>query len=86
MRPLSNFFSLAIVLVILIFHLLYLAHGGQVVTNNDLIVDSSRDIMKVEKRDVCGLERGDCKQGNVKGGAQEKLFENEDYIYTQSLP
>lgn len=34
----------------------------------------------------CGQERGDCKQGNGKGGAEEKLFENEDYIYTQSLP
>lgn len=34
----------------------------------------------------CGQDRGDCKQENGKGGAEEKLFENEDYIYTQSLP
>ncbi|KAK4356619.1 hypothetical protein RND71_025590 [Anisodus tanguticus] len=52
---------------------------------NDLIVDSSGDSMKVGKGG-CGEERGDCKQGNGKGGAEEKLFENEDYIYTQSLP
>lgn len=34
----------------------------------------------------CGEERGDCKQGKGKVGAEEKMFENEDYIYTQSLP
>ncbi|KAJ8543731.1 hypothetical protein K7X08_025349 [Anisodus acutangulus] len=85
MRPLSSFYSLDIVLVILILHLLFLAHGGQVVSTNDLIVDSSGDSMKVGKGG-CGEERGDCKQGNGKGGAEEKLFENEDYIYTQSLP
>ncbi|KAK4721930.1 hypothetical protein R3W88_012163 [Solanum pinnatisectum] len=84
MKHLSSFYSFAIILVILIFHLLFLAHGRQVVTNNDLIVDSSKDSMK--KGEGCGQEKGDCKQGNGKGGAEEKLFENEDYIYTQSLP
>ncbi|MCD7456652.1 hypothetical protein HAX54_032598 [Datura stramonium] len=86
MRPLSSFYSLAIVLVILIFHLLFLVHGGQVVTTNDVIVDSSGDSMEVGKKGGCGQERGDCKQGNGKGGAEENFFENEDYIYTQSLP
>ncbi|KAJ8557322.1 hypothetical protein K7X08_002947 [Anisodus acutangulus] len=85
MRPLSRFYSRAIVLVILMFHLLFLAHGGQVVSTNDLIVDSSGDSMKVGKGG-CGKEGGDCKQENGKGEAEEKLFENEDYIYTQSLP
>ncbi|KAH0679715.1 hypothetical protein KY284_020800 [Solanum tuberosum] len=85
MKPLSSFYSFAIILVILI-HLLFLAHGRQVVTNNDLIVDSSKDSMKKGEKGGCGQEKGDCKQGNGKGGAEEKLFENEDYIYTQSLP
>lgn len=38
------------------------------------------------KRGRCGTERGDRKQEKVKGGGEERLFENEDYIYTQSLP
>ncbi|KAM3289964.1 hypothetical protein P3S67_018253 [Capsicum chacoense] len=88
MRLSSSFYSmsLAIVLLVLIFHMLVLAHGGQVVTSNDLIVDSSRDSMKVGKRGRCGKERGDRKQEKVKGGGEERVFENEDYIYTQSLP
>ncbi|KAK6792053.1 hypothetical protein RDI58_011134 [Solanum bulbocastanum] len=86
MKPLSSFDSFAIILVIFIFHLLFLAHGRQVVPNNDLIVDSSKDLMKKGEKGRCGQEKGDCKQGNGKGGAEEKLFENEDYIYTQSLP
>ncbi|CAN4125565.1 unnamed protein product [Withania somnifera] len=87
MRPLSSFYSLAIVLVIIIFHLLFLAHGGQFVTNDDLIVDSSTDSMEVGTKGRCGgQEKSDCKQGNGKGGADGKLFENEDYIYTLSHP
>ncbi|OIT26861.1 hypothetical protein A4A49_25184 [Nicotiana attenuata] len=81
MRHSSNLYSLAIALV-LIFHFLFLAHAHQLVSN-DLIVDSSGDSMKVETNG-CEKERGDCKQRNGNGGKEESMFENEDYIYTQS--
>ncbi|TKY60196.1 DNA damage-binding protein 1a [Spatholobus suberectus] len=32
----------------------------------------------------CDKQRGECKEGS--GGSEERVFENEDYVYTNSLP
>ena len=38
-------------------------------------------------KDLCGEKDVECKQGGEKGARrEEKVFENEDYIYTQSVP
>lgn len=45
-------------------------------------------IFKVKQgkaHELCGKEGVECKEGQEKG-ADEGVFENEDYIYTQSVP
>uniref|UniRef100_A0A2N9EH86 Uncharacterized protein n=1 Tax=Fagus sylvatica TaxID=28930 RepID=A0A2N9EH86_FAGSY len=37
-----------------------------------------------EGRAECSKDGVECKEGN--GGSEENVFENEDYIYTNSLP
>ncbi|KAM7523687.1 hypothetical protein LguiA_013589 [Lonicera macranthoides] len=51
--------------------------------SNKLVVGSVSSV-DMGKAQSCKRETGKCKED--KGGSEERVFENEDYIYTQSLP
>lgn len=40
----------------------------------------------MQRRGGCEKEGVECKKGNGGGGLEENVLENEDYIYTNSLP
>ncbi|KAK7247483.1 hypothetical protein RIF29_42366 [Crotalaria pallida] len=53
---------------------------GRVVINKDTVASGS----SATRRAGCEKQRSECKEGNV--GSEETQFENEDYVYTNSLP
>ncbi|OIW00437.1 hypothetical protein TanjilG_05787 [Lupinus angustifolius] len=59
------------------FNVIYLVHGG-VVINKEVVGSTTT------RKAGCGNQRSDCIEGN--GGSKETEFENEDYVYTNSLP
>ncbi|KAI9113724.1 hypothetical protein K1719_014975 [Acacia pycnantha] len=52
--------------------------------NNDELVVGSGSSSSVDRRGGCEKEGFECKKGN--GGLEENVLENEDYIYTNSIP
>ncbi|KAJ1429774.1 hypothetical protein SESBI_08179 [Sesbania bispinosa] len=55
----------------------------EAVTNQRVVGDGSVNSVTV-RRGGCEKEGGECKEGN--GGSEDTVLENEDYVYTNSLP
>ncbi|KAE9601283.1 hypothetical protein Lalb_Chr13g0296161 [Lupinus albus] len=75
-------FSILVLFLFLLFtfNVIYVVHG-RVVINKGVVSSSSST---TTTRDGCEKQRSECKEG--KGGSKEMEFENEDYVYTNSLP
>ncbi|KAK4256728.1 hypothetical protein QN277_006415 [Acacia crassicarpa] len=69
--------ALFLVLVIFVFNVIF-------AVNNDELVVGSVSSSSVVRRGGFEKEDFECKKGN--GGLEENVLENEDYIYTNSLP
>ncbi|KAM3708783.1 hypothetical protein ACB098_02G124000 [Castanea mollissima] len=64
-----------------IYYLIFVAQGKA--DTNELLVGSAGTSVN-EGRAECSKDAVECKEGN--GGSEENAYENEDYIYTNSLP
>ncbi|CAK7337907.1 unnamed protein product [Dovyalis caffra] len=66
------------------FHLVFFVHG-KADTNQVLVGNGNSAHMGRADHECSGKERRECKKLGVEG-SEETLYENEDYIYTQSNP
>ncbi|KAL1820356.1 hypothetical protein ACET3Z_015225 [Daucus carota] len=70
-----------------LFFLILVIHFGAQGNKNQLTGPSLNQVDLGKYKALCGEKDVECKQGGEKGARrEEKVFENEDYIYTQSVP
>ncbi|KAK7358922.1 hypothetical protein VNO77_00863 [Canavalia gladiata] len=62
------------------FNVIYAFQGEALIGEKVMVSGSSATI----RRDGCEKQMGECKEES--GGSEESVLENEDYVYTNSLP
>ncbi|KAL1290779.1 hypothetical protein HN51_059299 [Arachis hypogaea] len=81
MRPSKSALFLFLILIIMN-GMICVVQGEEAVNSEVVVVDSGSGGSATIRRGGCDLE---CKEGND-DGSQEAILENEDYVYTNSLP
>ncbi|MED6149072.1 hypothetical protein PIB30_059029 [Stylosanthes scabra] len=87
MRPSKPALFLFLILVTIINVMICVVQGEAAVTSEVVVVGGSGS----GSGSSATIRRGDCdlecnKEGNNGDGSQEAILENEDYVYTNSLP
>ncbi|KAK7318545.1 hypothetical protein RJT34_03248 [Clitoria ternatea] len=65
--------------LIFTFNVIFVFHEEAFISKGVMASRSSATVVN-----GCEKHRGECKEAS--GGSEESVFENEDYVYTNSLP